>query len=127
MSEALKKIDFHEAELFYKSPFSFVDYTLMQSFSLIKSTVEVFAYYGASPFSPEDVRDFFQRLGIVQQKNGRVFVPSPKKVRGVLECYLGEGKLRLEERDGLFYILSWDTLGYSSELQRLNENLSAKN
>ena len=117
MSEALDRINFEEAEYFYKSPDSFVDYTLMQSFSLIKSTIEVFAYYNASPFLPEDVRDFFERLNIVQKKNGRVFVPSPKKVRGVLECYLGEGKLRLKEEDGYFHIVSWDTLGYSSSMK----------
>lgn len=117
MSEAFDRINLEEAEYFYKSPDSFVDYSLMQSFSLIKSTIEVFAYYKATPFLPEDVRDLFLRLQIVQKKNGRVFVPSPKKVRGVLECYLGDGKLSLKEENGYFHIVSWDTLGYDAALR----------
>ena len=51
MNNAAEKINYTEAELFYKSPYALVDYTSVQSFTLIKSCIELFAYYGAEKFT----------------------------------------------------------------------------
>lgn len=113
----IDKIDFYEVEYFYKSPLSLVDYTQMQSFSLIKSCIEVFAYYGITDFKSSDVKNFFQKLQLVQQKNGKVFIPSLKKVDGVLECCFAKNKNMLSFDNGVYHIVSWDSSGYGYELR----------
>ncbi len=118
MSNTLDKINFDEAAYFYKSPDALVDYSLMQSFSLIKSSIEVLAYYGVREFTPADIRDFFKHIQLVQKKNGRVFIPSPKKVESVLECYTLEGKNCLHYQNGSYFVQSWDCSGYGFELER---------
>ncbi len=118
MNSILSKINFAEACYFYKSPDAFVDYSNMQSFSLIKSTVDVFVYYGIRDFRPEDIRDFFEQLQLVKKKNNKVFVPAPKKVSGVLECYLGEGRESLSlSENGIFHVNAWDGSGYGFEIE----------
>ncbi len=116
MSSKIDKINFDEAEYFYKSPYSLVDYSSMQSFSLIKSTVEVFAFYNIDCFSAEDIKLFFEKLQLVQKRNGKLFYPSVKKISGVLDCCIDGGKNSLEFKNGLYYIISWDSSGYGFEL-----------
>lgn len=120
MNNSYEKINYEEAELFYKSPFSFVNYSDVQSFTLIKSSIELFAYYGAVEFSPKDVKSFFEKLQITQSKNGRVFIPSEKKVDSVLECCLA-GANKLKAENGSYKIVHWNTDGYYYELERLKE------
>lgn len=124
MNERLAKINLEEALYFYKSPEAMVDYSLMQSFSLIKSSVEVFAYYGIDEFSPADIRDFFELIQLVQKKNGKVFVPSPKKVDSVLECCLDSAVNRLSEKGENYHIESWDSSGYGFEIERKKQKES---
>ena len=76
MSSNIDKIIFTEAEYFYKSEHAVVDYSQMQSFSLIKSCIEIFAYYGIGDFVPSDVKEFFEKIQLIQKKNGKVFVRS---------------------------------------------------
>ncbi len=116
MNDSMKKINYKEASFYYTSEHALVDYSQMQSFSLIKSCVEVLAAYGVTDFSAEDVRDFFAQLHIIQQKNQREFLPSPKKVDSVLECCLGSGRNRLSKAEGRYHIESWDSDGYRSEI-----------
>lgn len=125
MSAALSKINMAEAAAFYKSPHSLVDYTQMQSFSLIKSVIEVFAYYKASPFTAEDIRDFFSELQLVQAKTNRVFLPSPRKIRGVLDLYLSPGPFQLAMEGEAYAIVSWDCSGYYYAVQREKEVLQS--
>ncbi len=124
MNDRLAKIDLDEALYFYKSPQAMVDYSLMQSFSLIKSAVEVFAYYGINDIYPVDIRDFFELIQIEQKKNGKVFVPSPKKADSVLECCLDNPVNRLSKKDGFYHIESWDSSGYGFEIQRKKQKES---
>ncbi|MGN1457276.1 MAG: hypothetical protein ACI4XP_04885 [Acutalibacteraceae bacterium] len=121
MTDILCKINFDEVNYFYKSPFALVDYSMMQSFSLIKSSVEVFAYYGIVSFRSSDIRDFFQELQLVQKKNGRVFVPSPKKVDSVLECCMSDSENTISYSDGYYNIESWNTDGYKYEIASARE------
>lgn len=121
MTDILCKINFDEVNYFYKSPFALVDYSMMQSFSLIKSSIEVFAYYGIVSFRSSDTRDFFQELQLVQKKNGRVFVPSPKKVESVLECCISTSGDTLTYSDGYYHIESWNTDGYKYEIASAHE------
>ena len=79
MSNTIGNINFKEAEFFYKNPHALVDYSQMQSFSLIKSTVDVFVYYGIRDFAAEDISRFFEKLQLVKKKLNKVFLPSPKK------------------------------------------------
>ena len=117
MEDILSKINFSEAEFFYKSPDAFVDYSNMQSFSLIKSTVDVFVYYGIRDFAAEDISRFFEKLQLVKKKLNKVFLPSPKKVSGVLECYLTEGRQSLSYAHGRFHVNTWDGSGYGFEIE----------
>lgn len=121
MTDILCKINFDEVNYFYKSPFALVDYSMMQSFSLIKSSVEIFAYYGIMVFRSSDIRDFFQELQLVQKKNGRTFVPSPKKVESVLECCISTSNNTLTYSDGYYHIENWNTDGYKSEIASAHE------
>ena len=116
MSKALDRLNFNEVIYFYKSPDSFADYGSMQSFSLIRSTVEVFAYYGTTAFTAEDIRSLFEQLQIVQKKYNRVFLPSVKKISGVMECCFQPGINQLAEENGVYRIISWDSSGYGYEI-----------
>ena len=118
MNERISKINFEDVSYFYKSPEALVDYSLMQSFSLIKSAVEIFAYYKINDIYPSDVKAFFEILQIKQQKSGKVFVPSPKKVESVLECCTGNGKNSLSKKDGFYRVETWDYSGYGFEIER---------
>lgn len=122
MNHKLSAINFTEAAYFYKSPSSLVDYSQMQSFSLIKSCIEVLAYYGIKEFTASDIRDFFEELQLVQKKNNKVFIPSPKKVSGVIEtCIFPSGSF-LYKKDGTYYIEKWNTDGYHAEITHAYEN-----
>ncbi len=117
MKDKLSVINFTEVSFFYKSPDSLVDYSRMQSFSLIKSCIEVIAYYGIRDFTADDIKDFFEELKIVQQKNNKVFIPSPKKIAGVLEsCILPSG-CSMTEQNGTYHIDKWNTDGYRAEIR----------
>ena len=116
MTDILCKINFDEVNYFYKSPFALVDYSMMQSFSLIKSSVEIFAYYNILSFESSDIRDFFRELELIQKKNGKVFVPSPKKIESVLECCMSTSGNTLSYSDGYYHIESWNTDGYKCEI-----------
>ena len=117
MNTALSRINFQEAMYFYKSPHAFVDYSNMQSFSLIKSTVDVFAYYGIHDFTAEDIQAFFEQLQLVRKKTGKVFIPSPKKIRGVLDCYLTAGSETLSVNGTVYHINTWQGSGYGFEIE----------
>ncbi len=113
----LLSIDFNEVQYFYKNPRSLVDYSQMQSFSLIKSSVEIFSYYGIPDFTAGDIRDFFEKLQLVQKKNNKVFLPSPKKIDGVLQCCLSETQNKLSFQNGIYHIVSWNHSGYRYEIE----------
>ena len=115
---SIDKINFAEAELFYKSPHALVDYSLMQSFSLIRSCIEVFAYYGCVYISPDDIKEFFERIKIVKKGQSTPFIPSLKKAEGVLDCCL-EGANRLSKQGDRYHIDFWDTTGYKYEITHL--------
>ena len=117
MNNKLSVINFTEVSFFYKSPDALVDYSRMQSFSIIKSCIEVIAYYGIKEFTAEDIRDFFEELKLIQQKNNKVFIPSPKKVSGVLESCIIPSGCAMTEHDGTYYIEKWNTDGYHAELK----------
>ncbi len=116
MSDAIEKIDLNEVMYFYKSPYALVDFSNMQSFSLIKSTIEIFAYYNVGSFTPDDVRDLFVKIQLVQKKNNKVFIPSPKKISGVLDCCLSGSTNVLSSDNGTYHIISWDSSGYGYEI-----------
>lgn len=126
MNELLDRIDFNEVEYIYKSPLSLVDYSRIQSFSLIKSSIEVFAYYGITDFTAEDVKQFFERLRLLHHKKEKIFIPSVKKVCGVLDCCMQPGRNCLSLSDGTYHIVSWDSsgLGYELEAARRTGKLS---
>ncbi len=110
-------IDLKEAEYFYRSPHTLIDNSGLESFGLIKSTVELFVYYGVNDFSANDIKELFEKLQLIQKKNGRVFLPSSKKISGVLECYLKKGKEQLSLDGNIFHIISWDCTGYRCEIE----------
>lgn len=113
------RINFEEAEFFYKHD-TITNFSEMTSFGLIKSCIEIFAYYGENSFTGNDVKEFFRKMGIVQKKNGKVFVPSVKKAEGVLDCFLvGKGD-RLSCIDGVYHIETWDYTGYMYAVQMKN-------
>lgn len=117
MSDVLDRISWGEVGFFYKSPDSLVDYSIMQSFSLIKSAVEVFAYYGINDFTADDMKRFFERLRLIHKKRGQPFVPSAKKISGVLECCQSVGDNSLSFNGRQFRIESWDSSGYGFEIE----------
>ncbi len=117
MNDVIQNINFREASFFYKDEHSLVDYSQMQSFSLIKSCIEVFAYYNVVDFSAEDVKEFFSELSLVQKKNNRVFIPSAKKVSGVLDCCLSPSDNMLSMNESGYHICSWNTDGYRFEIE----------
>lgn len=123
MSKAFELINYDEAELFYKSELSLVNYAEVQSFTLIKSCIELFAYYGAMEFTATDIKSFFEKLQITQNKNGRVFIPSEKKIQGVLDCCLESRDNKLIYENGDYRIVSWNTDGYYYEIQRIKEKI----
>ena len=116
MSDTIKKINLNEVTYFYKSPYALVDFSNMQSFSLIKSTIEIFAYYNINDFTADDVRELFVNLQLIQKKNNKVFIPSPKKISGVLDCCLSGSMNVLSSDNGIYHIVSWDSSGYGYEI-----------
>ena len=116
MSSNIDKIIFTEAEYFYKSEHAIVDYSQMQSFSLIKSCIEIFAYYGIGDFVPSDVKEFFEKIQLIQKKNGKVFIPSAKKVDGVMECCLHPSDCHLSHNGNSYHIEKWNSDGYKYEI-----------
>jgi len=120
----IDKINFDEAEYFYKHN-SITDFSTTTSLGLIRSCIEVLAYYGADSFTGNDIKEFFQKIGIIQKKNGKIFVPSVRKAEGVLDCFLlGKGD-RLSCRDGIYHIEQWDSTGYMYEIQLRNISLNS--
>lgn len=117
MNEKLNRINSKEVEFIYKSPLSLVDYSRIQSFSLIRSSIEVFAYYGIEDFTAEDIKQFFEKLQLLHHKKEAIFIPSVKKVTGVLDCCLGQGRNMLSCKDGSYHIVSWDSSGLGYELE----------
>lgn len=118
MKKSLNDINFREVEYIYKSPHSLVDYSKMQSFSLIKSSIEVFAYYGIDQFSPSEIKAFFEKLELINAKSNKVFIPSLKKIRGVLECCVDSNARNYLSEDGdHFRIVHWDHDGYRYEIE----------
>lgn len=115
-NRTLSRINFTEAEYYYKSPHTLLDCSYMQSFGLIKSTVDVFVYYGINDFTAEDIQAFFERLQFFKKDADKAFIPSPKKISGVLECYLKDGKESLSLQDGHFYVNAWAGNGYGFEI-----------
>ena len=91
MSNTIGNINFKEAEFFYKNPHALVDYSQMQSFSLIKSSVEIFAYYGINDFSPSDIKEFF-------------------------DCCLTPPGDHLSFDGSMYHIEKWNSDGYKYEL-----------
>ncbi len=112
----IDKIRFDETEYYYKSEHAIVDYSQMQTYSLIKSCIEVFAYYGITDFTAADMKSFFEKLQLVQQKNNKVFIPSVKKVSGVLDCCLVPSDNFLSLKDNVYHIEKWNTDGYKYEM-----------
>ena len=112
----LDKIRFNEAEYYYKSEHAIVDYSQMQTYSLIKSCIEVFAYYDITDFTAVEMKAFFEKLQLVQQKNYRVFNPSVKKVSGVLDWCLTPGENYLSVKDNIYHVEKWNTDGYKYEM-----------
>lgn len=116
-SNNLEKINFEEATMFYKGQGSLVDYSMMADFSLIKSCIEIFNYYGVKDITAEDVCEFFRRIDIVQKKREKVFNPSEKKVSAVLDCFLDPVRNYLSLKDGIYHIEKWNSDGYKFELE----------
>lgn len=116
MNNILSRINFKEAEFFYKNPLALVDYGQMQSFSLIKSSIEIFAYYGIEDFTAADIKAFFETIAVVQKKNNKVFIPSAKKISGVLDCCLDPSPCCLSSDGEYYHIISWNTDGYRFEI-----------
>ena len=74
-NRTLSRINFTEAEYYYKSPHTLLDCSYMQSFGLIKSTVDVFVYYGINDFTAEDIQAFFERLQFFKKDADKAFIP----------------------------------------------------
>lgn len=110
-------INLDEARFFYTSPNTMIDNSGLESFGLIRSAVDVLVYYGINEFTADDIRELFDSLQLIRKKNGRVFVPSVKKISGVLECYLGKGTFMLERSGERFRAVSWDCGGYRYEIE----------
>ena len=122
MNNNINKLNFKEIEFFYKAPNCLTDFSQMTSFGLIRSSVEVFAYYNITPFTSSDIKEFFQRLQITQSKNNKVFLPSAKKIDGVLQCYLSGTKDTLSFEDGEYKIVSWNCSGYKYTIEAARES-----
>ena len=116
-SDITQMVDLGEIKHFYTSPETLIDNGNLNSFSLIRSIIEVLDYYGVKTFTAEDVHRIFSEIHMVQKSNGRIFCPSVKKITGVLECYTVKGKYSLSEENGVFRIESWDHTGYRSEIE----------
>lgn len=118
MNETLSIINFTEARYFYQNPLGCIDYTQMRSFNIIKSCLEIFAFYGVRDFFPSDIHDFFAELQLVQKSTGKVFVPSAKKAEGVLEYCQGSSDCCISKNsDGSYHIDKWNTVGYKAEIE----------
>ena len=119
MEDILSKINFSEAEFFYKSPDAFVDYSNMQSFSLIKSTVDVFVYYGIRDFAAEDITSDTRilRVDLLDPETpigGAVFdilvVPAGGIVKGDVT---GEGEVSADDLTALSRYVAQIETGWS--------------
>ena len=113
----IDKINFKEACYFFKSEHSLIDYSNVSSFSLIKSSVEVLYYYGITDFTAADVKEFFEKLEFTQN-DGRLFLPSVRKINSVLEVSLIPHKQYLSIKDDVYHIEKWNCDGYKSEIIR---------
>lgn len=113
----IEKINFREAEYFYKSEHSLIDYSEMPSFTLIKSSIEVLYYYGITDFTAAEIKEFFEKLAFTQ-KNDKRFLPSVRKVNSVLEVCLTPHKQYLSFADGIYHIEKWNCDGYKYEILR---------
>lgn len=122
MNNNINKLNFKEIEFFYKAPNCLTDFSQMTSFGLIRSSVEVLAYYNITSFTSSDIKEFFQILQITQSKNNRVFLPSAKKIDGVLQCYLSGTKDTLSFENEEYKIVSWDCSGYKYIIEAAREN-----
>ena len=119
MTDITRRVNMREISYFYTSPDVLIDNSGLNSFSLIRSIIEVLDYYGIKDFTAEDVYCIFKEIGIVQRSNGRVFAPSVKKISGVLECYINNKnrKYSLSLHEKTFHIESWDHTGYLYEIE----------
>ena len=111
------RIELDEVRFFYLSPDTMIDNSGLESFGLIKSSVDVLVYYGINEFSAEDIKELFEALQLVRKKTGRVFVPSVRKITGVLECYYGKNPQQLEADGERFRVVRWDCGGYKYEIE----------
>lgn len=121
---SIDKINFEEAEYFYKHN-SITDFSTVTSLGLIRSCIEVFAYYGIDSFTGNDIKAFFEKIGIVRKKSGKIFIPSVKKTEGVLDCFLSGRGDRLSCNEGIYHIEKWDSTGYMYEIQLRNISLNS--
>ena len=119
---SIDRINFDEAEYFYKNN-SITDFSTTTSLGLIRSCIEILAYYGVDSCTGDDIKEVFQKIGIVQKKNGKVFVPSVRKAEGVLDCFLSGKGDRLSCNNGVYHIEKWDSTGYMYEIQLRNISL----
>lgn len=117
MTDITQKVNMREISYFYTSPDVLIDNSGLNSFSLIRSIIEVLDYYGVKEFTAGDVYRIFKGIGMVQRSNGRIFAPSVKKISGVLECYVKDGKYSLSLHCDVFRIESWDHTGYLYEIE----------
>ena len=116
-----ERIDLDEVRFFYLSPRTMIDNSGLASFGLIKSSVDVFVYYGINEFTAGDIRELFEALQLVRKKTGRVFVPSAKKITGVLECYYRKSSQQLELCGDVFRVVKWDCGGYRYEIENAKQ------
>ena len=115
-------INFEEVKYFYEHN-SITDFSAMTSLGLIRSSIEIFSYYGVNVFTGNDIKEFFQKAGIIRKE--KIFVPSVKKIEGVLDCFLAGRGDRLSCDSGVYRIEKWDSTGYMYELQLRNISLNS--
>ena len=116
------KIDLDEARFFYSSPLTMINNSGLESFGLIKSSVDIFVYYGINEFTAEDIKELFEAMQLVRKKTGKVFVPSAKKIIGVLECYYKKSSQQLELLGDVFRVIKWDCGGYKYEIENAKQH-----
>lgn len=110
------KLNFNEINFFYNDPRSIIDHSMLVDFSLIRSIIEVIAYYDALDFTAQDISELFSIIGIHQKKRDRIFTPSPRKISAVLDCFIDKSGDNLSLSDGNYHIVSWNTDAYSAEI-----------
>ena len=117
---SMDTINFEEVKYFYEHN-SITDFSAMTSLGLIRSSIEIFSYYGVNVFTGNDIKEFFQKAGIIRKE--KIFVPSVKKIEGVLDCFLSGKGDRLSCNNGVYHIEKWDSTGYMYEIQLRNISL----